>query len=71
MAYDILQYFSYDHLPAERQQISRLFANVANDMARDLPRNAETAAGLRHLLEAKDCFVRSIGSATVTTPDGT
>jgi hypothetical protein len=29
-------------------------------MAETLPINAETTTGLRKLLEAKDCFVRSV-----------
>lgn len=56
--YPILRYFTFEHLPEELQEISRPFAILAAQMA-ETPRNAETSAGLRKLLEAKDCFVRA------------
>jgi len=57
--YDILKYFESAHLPEELRSTSLLFECLANQMADDLPRCAETSAGLRKLLEAKDCFVRA------------
>jgi len=57
--YPILRYFAYAHLPRELQYISHQFADLAELMVTSLPRNAETSAGLRKLLEAKDCFVRA------------
>ncbi len=36
-----------------------MFATVARQMHDTLPRSAEKSAGLRKLLEAKDCFVRA------------
>lgn len=57
--YPILQFFAYEHLPPHLQEISRPFGEMAHDMAAKLPRNAETSAGLRKLLEAKDCAVRA------------
>jgi hypothetical protein len=59
MAYPILKHFSYDHLPADLQLVSKPIAELAKKMADALPGCAETSAGLRHLLEAKDCFVRA------------
>lgn len=59
MDYPILQYFEYSHLPAHLQDISKPFAELAEVMVVKLPRNPETSAGLRKLLEAKDCFVRA------------
>jgi hypothetical protein len=56
--YPILKFFAYEHLPENLQQVSRWFADVAYKMAQ-APRNAETSAGLRKLLEAKDCAVRA------------
>lgn len=56
--YPITKYFKYDHLPEPLQKISKPFSELANDMAKS-PASAETAAGLRKLLEAKDCFVRA------------
>lgn len=60
--YPLLQFFRFEHLPAELQDVSRMFWQVADQMvgyhtATEHP--AEVAAGLRKLLEAKDCFVRA------------
>jgi hypothetical protein len=57
--YPILAYFAYQHLSDKLQAVARPFAELAEIMAVTLPRNAETSAGLRKLLEAKDCFVRA------------
>lgn len=54
----ILRYFSFSHLPPKLQRVSREFAIFARE-AMSLPRSAERAAGLRKLLEAKDCLVRA------------
>ena len=60
VAYPVLQYFVYAHLPAYLQAISKPFAELAAAEASRVSFNrAETAAGLRKLLEAKDCFVRA------------
>jgi hypothetical protein len=59
MSYPILDFFKYDHLPPKLQEISKPFATVAETLATSLPRSAEVSAGLRKLLEAKDCFVRA------------
>lgn len=55
----ILNYFEYRHLPAPMQKISKPFCVLAFSMVEALPNGAERAAGLRKLLEAKDCFVRA------------
>lgn len=55
----ILKYFAYEHLPAHLQEISQPLALLARLMDRTLPDSAEKSAGLRKLLEAKDCFVRA------------
>ena len=57
--YPILAHFSYEHLPPELQAISRPFAELAWQTATHLPKSAEVSAGLRKLLEAKDCMVRA------------
>lgn len=58
--FPILKFFHYDHLPAELQEISAMFSATAYKMAaRDTKHPAELAAGLRKLLEAKDCAVRA------------
>lgn len=57
--YPILGYFAYDHLPENLQEISRPFRELAFQMIENLPPGPEVSAGLRKLLEAKDCAVRA------------
>lgn len=56
----MLQFFAYAHLPAHLQAVSRPFGELAQRMVDELPRNPERTAGLRKLLEAKDCAVRAL-----------
>ncbi len=56
----MLQFFTYKHLPEHLQDISKPFSEMANNMVKVLPRNPERTAGLRKLLEAKDCAVRAL-----------
>ena len=55
----LLRYFKYDHLPAHLQAISKPFGDLAQWMEETLPDGAEKTVGMRKLLEAKDCAVRS------------
>lgn len=55
----LAQYFEYEHLPTQLQPLSRLCHDLAQDMVDALPDGPELTAGLRKLLEAKDCFVRA------------
>lgn len=58
--FPILKFFEWHHLPPDLQLVSQGFADVAWDMAlRATSHPAELAAGLRKLLEAKDCAVRA------------
>lgn len=50
--------FQYTHLPEHLQAISAEAHNLAASMVAQLEDGPELSAGLRHLLEAKDCFVR-------------
>lgn len=55
----IIRYFEHDHLPPELQEVAAPFHALAHklvDMGLDGP---ELTAGLRKLLEAKDCAVRA------------
>jgi hypothetical protein len=54
-----IKYFSYEHLPAKLQEVSKPIAELARLMEETLPDGAEKSAGMRKLLEAKDCFVRA------------
>lgn len=55
----ILKFFNSSHLPPHLQAIAAPFENLANHLVETLPVNAELIAGLRKLLEAKDCAVRA------------
>ena len=56
---EILQFFRYGHLPVDLQVVSKQFYVLAHEMARTQYHCEELLAGLRKLLEAKDCFVRT------------
>lgn len=55
----MMQFFAYSHLPAHLQEISKPFGDLAQQIVDTLPSNPERTAGLRKLLEAKDCIVRA------------
>lgn len=55
----MMQFFAYSHLPPHLQEISKPFGDLAQQIVETLPANAERTAGLRKLLEAKDCIVRA------------
>lgn len=55
----IIRYFAYKHLPPHLQDISQPLGELAVLMDEGLPNGPEKSAGLRKLLEAKDCFVRA------------
>lgn len=56
---EILKHFQYAQLPAFLQKVSKPFCDLAYAVARTIPEGEERAAGLRKLLEAKDCVVRA------------
>lgn len=51
--------FAYRHLDGRLAELSAECALLAQTMVDNLPDGAELSAGLRKLLEAKDCFVRA------------
>jgi hypothetical protein len=55
----LLRWFEYDHLPAHLQAVSKPVGDLAHDLVDVLPDGPELSAGLRKLLEAKDCLVRA------------
>jgi hypothetical protein len=59
MASPILKYFEFAHLPQHLQGVSGDVHALACSMEAQLPDGPEKSAGLRKLLEAKDCFVRA------------
>ena len=59
MSHTILKHFAYSHLPKHLQAVSAQFHTIAAGLDAALPDSAEKNAGLRKLLEAKDCMVRA------------
>jgi hypothetical protein len=57
-------FFEFGHLPPQLQRVSAPCWLLAERMISELPDGPELTAGLRKLLEAKDCFVRQ--ALTVT-----
>jgi hypothetical protein len=55
----IAQFFAYNHLPPQLQEISQPFARLAIEVIRNIPRNPERSVALRKLLEGKDAAVRA------------
>ncbi len=55
----IMRYFEFDHLPAQLREVSKPICELAQEMDLTLPNGPEKSAGMRKLLEAKDCFVRA------------
>lgn len=57
------RYFAFAHLPAALQSVSKPFRELADLLVAKFEENgvdpAELQAGLRKLIEAKDCAVRS------------
>lgn len=56
---ELMSYFEYDHLPEPLRGYSQQCYYLADWMVDHLGDSAELTAGLRKLLEAKDCFVRT------------
>jgi hypothetical protein len=59
MTEPILQFFAYEHLPLELQNLSVPFGVLAKQIVDSLPRNPERTVALRKLLESKDAAVRA------------
>lgn len=55
----IIRHFAYAHLPPALQEVSKPIGDLALQMDQALPDGPEKSAGLRKLLEAKDCLVRA------------
>lgn len=59
MASPIMKYFDFARLPEHLKGVSGDVFALACAMDAQLPDGPEKSAGLRKLLEAKDCFVRA------------
>lgn len=55
----LIKLFAWSHLPKHLQDVSSPIGMLAGSLVSRLPDSPELSAGLRKLLEAKDCFVRA------------
>ena len=55
----IMKYFDFTHLPGDLQGVTGDVYALACSMDAQLPDGPEKSAGLRKLLEARECFVRA------------
>lgn len=55
----MMKHFSFEHLPAHLQPVSKIFATAAQQVVDLVPPGPERTVSLRKLLEAKDCGVRA------------
>lgn len=56
----LLQFFEFDHLPADLREVSRPFHTLAHAIVDSIKSNPERTVALRKLLEAKDAAVRAV-----------
>jgi len=66
MSTTTIKYFAFAHLPPHLQAVSKPIGEMAEQFEQQLPDGPEKSAGMRKLLEAKDCFVRAALDAPKT-----
>lgn len=54
-----IRFFNTGHLPPDLRHVAGPVQNLALWIEENLPDGPEKSAGMRKLLEAKDCFVRA------------
>lgn len=59
MSTTTIRFFEYEHLPEKLKNVSKPIGDLAVLMDSSIPDSPEKSAGMRKLLEAKDCFVRA------------
>lgn len=55
----VVRWFEHAHLPEHLAAVSEACSDLADEMVQTLPDGPDLTTGLRHLLEAKDSFVRA------------
>lgn len=55
----LLKWLRHEHLPPHLQEVVRPIDALAQEMDDWLSEGPEKTAGMRKLIEAKDCFVRA------------
>ena len=58
-----LKYFEFGNLPEHVQVVVKPIHALAVKLDKSLPNGSEKSAGLRKLLEAKDCIIRAVNDA--------
>lgn len=71
MSTTTIKFFAFAHLPAHLQLVSKPIGELAEQFEQHLPDGPEKSAGMRKLLEAKDCFVRAALDAPKPTTTST
>ena len=59
MPTNVDQFFGFEHLSEDLQELAQPIAALAKLMDESLPDCAEKSTGMRKLLEAQDCFLRA------------
>ena len=54
----VLKFFDYDRFPEEIKPIGWAFHDLAHGLVAKLPDDPELVAGLRKLMEARNCMIR-------------
>jgi hypothetical protein len=65
---ETLRWFKFDHLPQPLHPVAGEVAGLAHSINALVPDGREKSAGMRKLLEAKDCFVRAAVEADESNP---
>lgn len=60
MSHPLMKFFAYQHLKGPLMLASQKVHDLAVAMDANVPDGPEKDAGMRKLLEAKDCFVRAV-----------
>lgn len=55
----LLKWLRHDHLPPQLQDVVKPIDALARSLDATLAEGPEKTAGMRKLIEAKDCFVRA------------
>jgi len=64
-----IKHFAFANLPVHLQAVSKPIGELAEQFERQLVDGPEKSAGMRKLLEAKDCFVRAALDAPKSGPN--
>lgn len=59
MPTNVDKFFTSKHLPDHLQTIAKPIEDLYQFLEANIPDSAEKSAGMRKLLEAKDCFIRA------------